>query len=580
MTEILENITLTTILYLFLIIIFIPSGHLLATKLLKNCPSEIQSAACFGFSFLLLGSLLSLLLALQLPLALIRVTIIFTVFFSLFFWIRDKHYLVFFTKDISLLLVLTLLFLFTFNLLSAHPKGDFRNISPNTTMELTKLPIDNLIPYNVSRYFLEELEPARIDVTPDWKITDRGPLGGIIFSIVRLTLGLEEKGNWLEPSAGLFWLYQTTLSLANLLSCWALFICGKYLFSRRVALLALLLFSSTSFFYLNTIFSWPKFLSAYLFVLGLFLLIHYGLRFIGGIFIGLAQLAHDSILFYIISLIFFLLIQNLIYRHNLLSKIKEESKLLCGLLLPILPWTIYKQLHPLGIPRLFIMHVLCIEQQDIAEISIPQALTKYWSSHTLAELLEVRLFNLLYPWNPLPFFQQLSSHLSSVSKFMIFYNDASFFQLWCGVGPITYLLFLASLFFLIASPILNRSFIKMPFIKMLGITLGAILPVALILSCRASSVSHQWAYSAFLLVILGAASAIPRLGVIGKLLLAISLGINLFFAITLFVFYSKLELIIYASQSILLCAGFLIALIYLMLLSELFLDRTANHHEN
>ena len=374
-----------------------------------------------------------------------------------------------------------LLFVF----LAAFPDGDWRGVSTESVMALTSMPIDGQIPYNFSRYVLENIPFNSFEVVPGWSAFDRGPLAALAFSAIVSSLGLRESSAWLGTSPQVYFPFQAVLTLFNLLSILAVWAISEHYYGRFTARLSMLVLLSSQFFVTSAILTWPKLLAAFFLLCGMLLIVEKKKYLWTGLFIGAAVLSHDYALF----------IGGIIGLYCLWrGHFRGALHLAFAVLLLVSPWLITRFFFADRPSQLINLQVFCSDTTD-AQVSLVDQFNSYIQKHSWSAIGSIKASNVVYPFNPLPAIGLLE--VNNYSLLPIFQNahGLTFFRVLFNTG----LLFAPFVMFLLLTSILasiakrNRSD-ELPFLTLLLISLLGLLPYSLILGCRDFTVSHVWAY--------------------------------------------------------------------------------------
>ena len=196
-----ELVLWTALLFVFFLAVTVPLGSLVVCRAFPNVPPSIQLLASFGVSVAILAAELSLLVLLDLPGLVIRTTLAATVVIAGVLCWRSAACRSLLNRETWRPLALIGGYLLLTVSTAAYPAANFRDISPASVDALMALPIDNLLPYNFSRYVVSEINPNSIDVFPGWRAGERGPLAGLFNAVVFYLLGIEDRGGWLEVTA-------------------------------------------------------------------------------------------------------------------------------------------------------------------------------------------------------------------------------------------------------------------------------------------------------------------------------------------------------------------------------------------
>ena len=572
--HILELLVLTTSGFLFCQLVFLPIGHILSNRLFTRLSTTMKLLASYSISIIIYALLLCLGIALGISNTWLRYG--FLISLSVFFtvWLLSRQYKVFCNdKQVSWMFLVWFIYFLLAVFITAFPYGNFHNMTGGAAMKLSGLPIDNLIPYNFSRYLVERINPRKLEVVPNWGATDRGPLGAIATALGFIILGQKESKHWLTPSPQLYFIAQLIGTFLNSLSLLAIWTVTRELFGNRTAKYAVMLCSINYFFFLNIFFFWPKFLMAYFLVLAALIWKLSNYRFFAGIFLAAAMLSHDSALFCIIALFIFLGIKNIRFKNLLsstLDSIKELIPVIFGFIMLISPWLIYKNFYVPPSSRLLYMHLFCQIQDSSAKLPFNKIFTEYMSQNTLAQIIETRLYNIIHPFNLFDYYQsKWYEHIYSQASLIAHLNMPVFFQITWGVGFPAFLLFLYGLFKIRKSSQLST------LSYLLAASFGSVVILGLLSGCMGNTVSHIWAYPAMLLVWMIAAVIVESGGFLPSLFLVLNLSSNIAMLIIYLFYYSSLQPFLHASSYYL----YTLAFLFFSLMAILFFN-TLSHSEN
>lgn len=221
------------------------------------------------------------------------------------------------------------------------PYGEVQN---SAFCHVSNLPFDNALPFI---YGEKVLANHSKDLIIDWSIADRPPLQiGAVLPLLDFSQDAQPYTKYAYYS-----IFSTFLQLSWIGVAWgALYILVK----KRWKIYTLILgFGCTGFFYLNSVFVWPKLLAASLVVYGLFLILdaskkhktRFTYRYLPAASIGitLGLLAHGGVLFTVLAvcmLIGYDLIRNRKLSRRISLRAVLAALLICTALL--VPWQIAK----------------------------------------------------------------------------------------------------------------------------------------------------------------------------------------------------------------------------------------------
>lgn len=514
------------LLYVFFLTLFLPAGSVaLGRDKAKNIPLS------FACSFLIYGLILSYAIFFSFSAKITQAVLIFTYILSFYLFFKNRQHETYLNKD-SLYLFSYLFFYLLFLLsYAAFPTLNFRDISGAQTMMLSGLAIDNLIPYQASRFILEGYDPANVEVVKTWMFSDRGPLASVLNSVVFLILGLSERESFLWTSSGLAFVYQALMSFLNILSLVAVYLVSKELFSRKAAKISVLLLSTSYFYFLNTFYSWPKFFMAFFVLSGAYLFIKE--KKLSAILFGLALLTHEISIFYLAT---FLLI--LLFRKD--RSFKKLGIFLVVLFLVYSPWLYFKSLYPAS-PRGTYYFLFCYTGLDV-NISFLEMLTTYFKERGSLGILKLSAINIFYPFD--------LGNLFFIPEHFVYFLDrvehASFMQFLPAVGVFYFLIYLFS-------------FDKKSLLNYWGLL--TLVLVSILSGCLRGTINHVWCYPFYLVVFIYLGRAALKDSNFIKSLLFLGLTTQVFFLI--FFLFNDKNILLHANSSYF--------LVQFALLSSLFL---------
>lgn len=388
---------------------------------------------------------------------------------------------------------------------ACFPDGNFREASAAQTMLLTNLSTDNLIPYNFSRYFVERRDPNSVEVVPTWRAGERGPLAGAVTATVFIALDLKESAPWNETSAGTYFVYQALGTYLNCLALLVVWIVAVQLSERlssepnaakATGFYAMVLAGSSYFFFVDTFYTWPKFLAAVCVVIAtLMRALHPpagGAQwFLCAVLLGTGVLAHDMVLFPVAA--FLAVCSVLAVRDGQLSAFARGTVLGAGVTL--VPWQIYKSLHLLPAVRGAAYHFFCFNE-PVAGPNFWNVARAFWNEQTFGSVAVRIAGNAALPFEP-------PANLSKLGSPLVFLNHSyrdAFVPLCSGLGWCIVALAIWGI-------ALHRSRPASILHWMLLAGFGGFAISALTAGCDRSLGNHVWAYPAF--IILPAIAAIP-----------------------------------------------------------------------
>jgi hypothetical protein len=398
----------------------------------------------------------------------------------------------------------------------AYPEGGYRDVLPESANNVTGYPIDNLIPYNVSRYFVERIDPRSIEVVPTWQFTERGPLAGMLHAVVSISLGIQETSHWLSATAGGYFVYQAHMSFLNVSALFGLWLFVRRRLGSQVAQYVVLLAGTTSFIFLNSLFSWPKLFMSYFILLAFeFVYRTLGRRtgvdirdlgFIGFLF-GLAALAHEISLLYFLPCLLVLLATSLkranFFPRFRFGKLIPPTISLIAFFWVLSPWIVSKRVLSIAESRLLHLHVFCVQDANIKQQGFLSALSDYIARDGFSGIFWKRLSNVVYPFDVSEILPLIGGRASQVYWWARSSASLAPYHYVFAIG----LPLLACT--LIGVYLLSRSKAGVDQLQILGIALAALVPASLLFGCT-PTLNHQWVYPFFLLSLIPAAYLFSR----------------------------------------------------------------------
>ena len=345
------------------------------------------------------------------------------------------------------------------------------------------LPIDNLIPYNTARFFLERISPLEREVVPTWNVLERGPVSGLLVASVFFLLRVKEYGAWLSPDEDSYFIYQQLLMFLNSFALVAVWEVASKFGGRRAGSFSVLFLISTFFFLLNTVYTWPKFFMASLLLLSLVMGFHYRKFAFSGLLFALSVFIHDSAVFCLPGYFAVLIWQIFVGKKY---RKKDFIHLLLFSVFPILSWQLIKSSYSVDSSRMLYHHLLCWQEVELPKEPIFLAYVDYLKNQSLSDLLALKISNLWYPFD---LFHVFDANIKSVASLYNALSHLSFFQFVHGVSFIAVAMVIFSI-------CVERGQSKTR--SLVLVTFGALFFAAIVYGCRLSTWSHHWAYPAFL----------------------------------------------------------------------------------
>lgn len=290
------------------------------------------------------------------------------------------------------------------------------------------LPADNLFPYIFAQHLSNGLygvgvPPAPLDI--EWRTSDRPPLQAAI----TLAAFAVHKGD-----RQVFYQFVATICQVGWIGVlYAL--CRTMGLQRRHGRVVLLAAASSVFFYLNSVYGWPKLLSAWLFLFGLTLVVHtvredgrvsaWILPIAAGA-MTLGLLAHAGVAFSVLALPWLAAC----WRSRRVFPVRSVLAAAMVVLGLMGPWLAYQRFYDPPGNRLLKMHFAGVS--DIDSRSTAQALADGYRALTLRQHLSGRWANVQQQWfgtYPLPLeswidwvqWQQILRHVPLVGFLCIGY---------------------------------------------------------------------------------------------------------------------------------------------------------------
>ncbi len=261
---------------------------------------------------------------------------------------------------VPFLIIVLLTFLYSYFLFgcttSKYTIDQWGEVQNPAFCHISKLPIDNALPYIYSEKVKNNDAKSLVI---DWSIADRPPLQ------IATTLPISDlaKTTGRPQRYAMYYVFSITLQLSWIAVIWG--ILTKLLQRKLHVWGSMLALSATGFLYINSVFVWPKLISASLFVFGAFILFEtstkrrnlftYKYLTLAAISFALALLSHTGVLFTLIVLA-------PLVAFDLWRSQKIDQKLLKSLIVPtaaalilLVPWQITKN-HLISHDRLIKWH--------------------------------------------------------------------------------------------------------------------------------------------------------------------------------------------------------------------------------
>jgi len=554
----------SALLFVLFPLLFLPPGQLLLEVCFPQTHPHFRLLSALGLGCLLYGALVSLGVVIGVPNNILAVCLFVFSVASASCWIVRGYWRLLLDRDV----LFPALLIFLYGMLGlvgvAFPVGNLEHITGDTVLRLAGLPIDNILPYNFSRYVVERLNPTELQIVPTWEATDRGPLVGLLNGGLFIMAGLEERALWITTSSGLFFVFQALASWLNLLSIAALWFVALHLTNRRAAVFSLMLLFSTYFFYQNIIFTWPKFFAVFYVLTALGVWYSARQYVLAGILLGAGLLSHNSANFYIVS---FLALLSVVHCYRYLrerqyggSFYRELLKPLLAVVVPLIavisPWLVFKNFFAPGSGRLFYMHILCKMTESVEVLNAKEEVLHYLNENSWGDLLYMRLENFIYPFAIGGTWKIFSDALPHVFLGLHWIYHLFFFKLILAVGVLTLVLAVIGLL----------NFRRAGTRKLLPFAIvcyGALVVAAALFGCPNWTSLHHWGYGGFLLTFLLAGWTVSFSRAWAAGLFVLSLATNLFLWVFLGYFERAIRVGFHVSGGYIAAQTVLLALIYL-----------------
>jgi hypothetical protein len=310
-------------------------------------------------------------------------------------------------RDVAVPVVLMFVVAVFYNaLLFAH--------SPDTPVELRAqrhltaagLAPDNVLPFLFAHHLYDGTDPRQL--LGDWKSSDRPPLqAGVVLVQLPLSSGLGQAHLHYQ-------LLATTLQCSWIPAVWAL--CGLARFSGRATAFALGTAVFSGFFFLDSVFAWPKLLAASLVVLAYVLLLGRDppsrpVVALAALGVGLGLLSHAGVVFTLVPLAVVVAARWSRPRPAGPGPMPGLPALLAtgALVLVVLvaPWSAYKRFYDPPGNKLSKMHLAGVTGND--DRSLTEAMVDAYSAAGLGGTASNKLENLGTLLGPAPAWPTLSA---------------------------------------------------------------------------------------------------------------------------------------------------------------------------
>lgn len=213
--------------------------------------------------------------------------------------------------------------------------GDYGQVDNRSFCHSSSLPIDNSLSFIFAGNILRNQDKKQVI---DWNMVDRPPLQ---IAATLPILGHSHGSQFTKYYA--YYMFSIFLQLSWVSAFWGAFQVLKI--NKKFQTLAFVALASTGFFYINSVFVWPKLLAASMVFTAIFVLLgkdktaKYKYLPFAALLISLGILSHSAVLFTVIPFAIYYL-----YRVTHLKKINIKyfsAALIIGLLM-LAPWFIYK----------------------------------------------------------------------------------------------------------------------------------------------------------------------------------------------------------------------------------------------
>ncbi|OVE79952.1 hypothetical protein BVY02_01770 [bacterium J17] len=425
----------------------------------------------------------------------------------------------------------------------ALPSGRVEDFSPATVAALSDFPIDNLLPYNFSRYLLEGVSFSELEIVPTWSALDRGPIAGLLAACFSLLLGVSDGSHWLSAAPENYFVFQSLMTYLNILPLFAAWLIAGKIWGKSSQVLLLAFLATSYFAFLNVSYTWPKFLMTYFLLAGLYLIYFKNRLLMGATFISLAVLTHQIAWFAVPLVVVFEFLNWLRTRG---ANIHLRLKAIVAFLLVLSPWYLVKQFSPSPPQRMLRLHLFCDMESELVDLSLFAAVARFVEEQGITGVITTRLGNLFYPFdlthggaswlmhwaNPVQLFSSLS-HLVA-------------YQYIFALGLPAFLLFIMHFFYRDKN---NEKSKALP--QFIATSFGMLLPAVILFACPQSTINHHWAYPAFIVGAMLAATTASRGGLLVSTLFSLAIASNAFYFVLRYYFQGKVAALMQMSQSIL-----------------------------
>ena len=279
--------------------------------------------------------------------------------------------------------------------------------SPETPVELRAqrhltaagLAPDNVLPFLLAEHLYDGTDPRAL--LDDWSSSDRPPLqAGVVLTQLPLASGLGRAHLHYQ-------LLATALQCSWIPAVWAL--CGVARVSRRATAFTLGMAVFSGFFFLDSVFAWPKLLAASLVVLAYVLLLGrdppsapaVALAALG---VGLGILAHSGVVFTLVPLAVVVVLRWV--RSKPRPGVPALAAGAVVLVVLVVPWSAYKRFYDPPGNKLSKLHLAAMTGTD--DRTVAKAVVDAYSDAGVGGAVENKLENVRTLVGPRPTWPALS----------------------------------------------------------------------------------------------------------------------------------------------------------------------------
>lgn len=320
--------------FLFIhLILLIPSIGFVQKIKLFHSSSLLQLCMAYFFSITFLGISGFFLYALSVPESIVRYTIISVALAGTILFIKQGSWRVIMQNRFVLLLFLTMSLIPTIVLSLTSVQSSWEFIPDNEYKKTSNYSVpsvkvlnfahtpanDNYIPYRQAQFFVNRSDPAKDSFINEWGVSffQRTVLMGSVVSSFYTMLDDNPPISHLwsidasDPN-NTYPKFQIIAHILNSLLILPAFIVVSRLFSKKVAAISSIFLVSSQFYLYNSIFSWPKSLTAFFILLSIMLLLENRRSYsvMAGLVGGVAYLTHDLAIVFIVTCAIFLILKS------------------------------------------------------------------------------------------------------------------------------------------------------------------------------------------------------------------------------------------------------------------------------